>query len=359
VTLPIEELQLMRFLPVFLDLTSGTVALIGTASAALVKLRLLRSAGANVRWYVDNFAVAAQALADGESSRIEIVFADPLEDDFAEFIAVVAAPQGEPLDGKIAARARAKNVPVNVVDRPDLSTFIFPAIVDRGEVVAAIGTGGASPVLARRLRERIEALLPARIGGLAALMGRFREAFAERRHCSCSPRRFWEDVVDGPIGAAALAGQWEEAEAALMQAIETTHAPQARCGVIFVVSAGPGDPDLLTLRALQALQGADLVFHDEAVTPEVLDRARREAELICVPEERDTGAAAQEEINRRMLEAAQNGRSVVRLKTGDIHDQATIEIFHKARVQVAVIPGVTVCGSASTTIATPADVIAA
>src|SRR5439155_16673385 len=116
---------------------------------------------------------------------------------------------------QVAARARAKSVPVNVVDRPDLSTFIFPAIVDRGEVVVAIGTGGASPVLARRLRERIEALLPARIGDFAALMGRFRAQFAQNRHPSWSARGFWESVVDGPIGAAVLAGRGREAEAAL------------------------------------------------------------------------------------------------------------------------------------------------
>ncbi len=329
----------MRFLPVFLDLASGTVALVGTGAAALNKLRLLRSAGANVRWYVDNFAVAAQALADGESSRIEIVFADPLQDDFADFIAVVVAA-GEPLDGQIAAQARAKNVPVNVVDRPDLSTFIFPAIVDRGEVVVAVATGGAAPVLARRLRERIEAMLPARIGDLAALMGRFRAQFAQRRHCSCSPRRFWEDVVDGPIGAAALAGQWQEAEATLARAIETTHQPQICSGVVFLVGAGPGDPDLLTLRALHALQGADIVFHDEMVTSEVLDRGRRDAERICVGKRRDAQGIAQEEINRRMLEAAQNGHNVVCLKIGDFQVAEESEFLCERGVQVVVIPGV-------------------
>ena len=351
----------MGFLPVFLDLTSGAVALIGAGVAGVNKLRLLRSAGANVRWYVKNFAVAAQALADEEFSRIEIVFADPLQDDFAEFIAVVTA-QGEPLDAQVAARARAKSVPVNVVDRPDLSTFIFPAIVDRGEVVVAIGTGGASPVLARRLRERIEALLPARIGDLAALMGRFRAQFAQNRHCSCSPRRFWEDVLDGPIGAAALAGRGREAEAALVRAIETTHQPQSRCGVLFLVGAGPGDSDLLTLRALHALQGADIVFYDEMVSPEVLDRARREAERVCVGKRWGAQDARQQEINRRTLEAAQDGHNVVCLRSGDFHDAEEIEFFRQAGVEVIVVPGVTaVLASAVPTTRNPAasNVIAA
>src|SRR5262249_11977377 len=196
----------MRFLPVFLDLSSGTVALVGSGSAALSKLRLLRSAGADVRWYSGDVDVAEDVLlASASAGKLEPSFADPLRADFGEFAAVVVAAGGD-LDERIAARARARNVPVNVVDRADLSTFTFPAVVDRGEVVVAIGTGGASPVLARRLRERIEAVLPARIGELAALMGRFRERFAQTRHSSQSLRPFWEKVVDGPIRSAALPG---------------------------------------------------------------------------------------------------------------------------------------------------------
>jgi uroporphyrin-III C-methyltransferase / precorrin-2 dehydrogenase / sirohydrochlorin ferrochelatase len=181
----------MRFLPVFLDLTSGTVALIGSGEAAVNKLRLLRSAGANVRWYSGSMDVAEEVLlASAPSGRLELSFADPLQTDFSEFVAVVAAAGGS-LDEGVAERARASNIPVNVVDRPDLSTFIVPAVVDRGDVVVAIGTGGASPVLARRLRERIEAILPARIGELAALMNRYRARFAAMRHKTASPRRFW------------------------------------------------------------------------------------------------------------------------------------------------------------------------
>src|ERR1700674_3213424 len=164
----------MRFLPIFLDITSDTVALVGAGPAALNKLRLLRAAGAHVRWYADGDDAAEHVLAAGASAgRLDIVLADPLGANFLEFTIVVAATGG-PLDDAIAARARDHRIPVNVVDRPDLSTFIFPAIIDRGEVVVAIGTGGASPVLARRLLERIEAMLPARIGEPAALLHRYR-----------------------------------------------------------------------------------------------------------------------------------------------------------------------------------------
>src|SRR5258706_6782010 len=172
----------MRFLPLFLDVTAGAVALIGAGPAALNKLRLLRAAGADVRWYSDDIDVAEELLlASGSPGRLELSLSDPLQANFREFRMVVAGT-GTALDDAVAALARAVNVPVNVVDRPELSSFIFPAIIDRGEVVVAIGTGGASPVLARRLRERIEAMLPARIGELATLLRRHRGRLADARH---------------------------------------------------------------------------------------------------------------------------------------------------------------------------------
>src|SRR6266511_3810622 len=258
----------MNHFPVFLDLNRGGVVLAGSGEPALNKLRLLGAAGARVRWYVGVADVAQARAFAADHGRIDIETADPRSADLSDVVAIVSAA-GRPLDDAIAARARAQRIPVNVVDRPELSTFIVPAIVDRGEVVVAIGTGGAAPVLARRLRERIEALLPARIGDLAALMGRYRGQFAKARHASQSLRHFWERVVDGPIGAAALAGRWREAELALVRAIEGTRHPQRDHGIVYLVGAGPGDPDLLTLRALQALQGADVIFYDELVTPQI------------------------------------------------------------------------------------------
>ena len=333
------------FSPLFLDLSSATVAVIGGGAAARAKLRLLRSAGAQVRWYPGDVDVAEEVLLlSAPPGRLEVALSDPLAADFSDFVAVVAAAGGA-LDEQVAARARASNVIINVVDRPELSTFIVPAVIDRGEVVVAIGTGGASPVLARRLRERIEALLPARIGALAALMGRYREHFARTRHASTSLRRFWERVVDGPIGAAALAGRWREAERALERAIEATRHPRKVSGTVFLVGAGPGDPDLLTLRALQALQGADIVFYDELVTPEILDRARRDAERVFVGKRRGQPGIGQDHINEQLLEAARKGLNVVRLKGGDpfIFGRGGEELEHlrAAGIEVVVVPGIT------------------
>jgi uroporphyrin-III C-methyltransferase/precorrin-2 dehydrogenase/sirohydrochlorin ferrochelatase len=332
----------MRFLPVFLDLAQGAVGLAGSGSAALSKLRLLRSAGARVRWFTESRgAIEADLAADLSSGRVEVSTADPQQANFSGLIAVVSA-LGDERDDAIAAQARRQRVPVNVVDRSDLSTFIFPAIVDRGEVVVAIGTGGAAPVLARRLRERIEALLPARIGDLAALMGRFRAAAAQKQRGADSLRRFWERVVDGPIGAAALAGRWYDAETALARASERPDDAQGS-GAVFLVGAGPGDPDLLTLRALHALQSADVVFYDETVSAEILDRARRDAERVFVGKHARSPGVGQEAINRRLAAAARQGRNAVHLKGGDpfrFARGAEIGDLRQAGITVVVVPGV-------------------
>ena len=231
----------MRFLPLFFDTAAGVVVVVGSGEPALGKLRLLRAAGAHVRWFSGNADVAEEVATLPGRGLIEVSVGDPSSAALHDIVAIVSAA-GDPIDAQIAARARAQRIPVNVVDRPDLSTFIFPAIVDRGEVVVAIGTGGASPVLARRLRELIEALLPARIGDLADLIGRHRGAFAALPR-ALSPRRFWQNVIAGPIAEAVLAGRSAEAEARLVAAIE---ANGARTGgghggneTVFLVGAGP------------------------------------------------------------------------------------------------------------------------
>lgn len=328
----------MRFLPLFFDLRDRPVALVGAGAAARNKLRLLRSAGGHVRWFV----LGAHVPHDVDASRLEIRFTEPCEAGLAGCAAVVSAT-GDARDDAIAALARRHNVPVNVVDRPDLSTFIFPAIVDRGDVVVAIGTGGAAPVLARRLREGIEALLPTRIGDLAALMRRFRNAVAQAR--LTSPRRFWERVVDGAIGRAALAGRWHDAEAALARAVAHPECAQAQRGTVFLVGAGPGDADLLTLRALQVLQGADVVFYDDLVGDDILDRARRDAERVFVGKRKGRPGVGQDAVNLMLAEAARAGRNVVRLKGGDPfifgRGGEELEYLRDAGVEVVVVPGVT------------------
>src|SRR3954452_15933996 len=241
----------MRFLPIFLDLRSGPVVLVGGGELARAKLRLLMSAGANVRWYATDGAGDGGGIDAAGAARIEHAQGDPLTDDLAGVVAILCAGAGE-LGPAMSARAKAVGLPVNVMDDLAHSTFIFPAIVDRGDVVVAVGTGGASPVVARRVRERIEAMLPARIGDLASFIGRFRKTIHGRIAEFPLRRRFWERIVDGPIGALVLSGRNDEAEAALKKiddpsAFAGRQAGRAE-GRVTLVGAGPGDPDLLTIK---------------------------------------------------------------------------------------------------------------
>src|SRR6202045_2177936 len=311
----------MRFLPVFLDLQSGPVLLVGAGDLARAKLRLLTAAGARVSWYATDRDHDLSGVDAADAARIELVEGDPLTADLTGVIAGLGAGAGG-IGPAISARAKALGVPVNVMDDLSHSSFIFPAIVDRGDVVVAVGTGGASPVVARRVRERIEAVLPARIGDLASFIGRWRKQVHGLIPEFTLRRRFWERVVDGPIGALVLAGRADEAEIALKDIGDASafagSLPSGEAeGRVTLVGAGPGDPDLLTIKALRALQDADVIFYDELVAEEVLDRARRDAPRIPVGRRVGKPGIGQDAINKLMIEAAKSGQRAVRLKGGD------------------------------------------
>jgi uroporphyrin-III C-methyltransferase/precorrin-2 dehydrogenase/sirohydrochlorin ferrochelatase len=339
----------MRFLPVFLDLQTGPVLLVGAGDLARAKLRLLAAAGASIRWFATDGNHDVSGLDATDAARIELATGDPLSADLRGVIAILCAGAGD-VGSAMSARAKAVGLPVNVMDDLKHSTFIFPAIVDRGDVVVAVGTGGASPVVARRVRERIEAALPARIGDLAGFIGRWRKQIHGRIPEFPLRRRFWERVVDGPIGALVLAGRGSEAEAALKEianpsAFAGAHVPGEVEGRVTLVGAGPGDPDLLTIKALRALQDADVVFYDELVSPEILDRARRDASRVPVGRRVGKPGIGQDAINRLLIEAARSGQRVVRLKGGDPfvfgRGGEEIEAMREAGVAYAVVPGIT------------------
>lgn len=339
----------MRLLPVFLDLQAGFVLLVGAGDPARAKLRLLVAAGARIRWYATDGNHDVSGLEAVAAARIEFANGDPLTADLADVIAVLCAGAGD-VGSAVSVRARAVGLPVNVMDDLAHSTFIFPAIVDRGDVVVAIGTGGLSPVVARRMRERIEAVLPARIGDLASFIGRWRKTIH-----NCIPeillrRRFWERVIDGPIGALVLAGRSDEAEAALKEIPDASAFAGALVsgqaeGRVTLVGAGPGDPDLLTIKALRVLQDADIIFYDELVSSEVLDRARRDAVRISVGRRVGKPGIGQDAINKLLIDAARSGQRVVRLKGGDPfvfgRGGEEIEALRQADIACSVVPGIT------------------
>jgi len=338
----------MRFLPVFLDLQSGPIILVGAGELVRAKLRLLLAAGAQIRWYATDGQRAIDGLIASDLARIEHAEGDPLIADLKGVIAILCAGAGD-VGPAMSARAKAVGLPINVMDDLVHSTFIFPAIVDRGDVVVAIGTGGASPVVARRVRERIEAVLPARIGDLASFIGRWRKTMHGRIAEFPLRRRFWERIVDGPIGALVLAGRSGEAD----EALESIADPSAFAGApsvgevvghVTLVGAGPGDPDLLTVKALRALQDADVIFYDELVTSEILDRVRRDAARVPVGRRVGKPGVGQDAINRLMIEAAQSGQRVVRLKGGDPfifgRGGEEVEALRQAGVAYSIIPGI-------------------
>jgi uroporphyrin-III C-methyltransferase/precorrin-2 dehydrogenase/sirohydrochlorin ferrochelatase len=335
----------MRFLPVFLDLQAGPVVLVGQGELAQAKLRLLLAADARVRWFATDGRHDVSGFDAASAERIAHAAGDPLTADLSNVIAVVCAGAGE-TGHAMAERARAAGIPVNVMDEVAHSTFIFPAIVDRGDVVVAVGTGGTSPVVARRVRERIEALLPARIGDLAGFIGRWREAIKTQLPEMPLRRLFWERVIDGPIGADVLAGRVEQADQALASISDPAFfARSIGSGFVTLVGAGPGDPDLLTVKALRALQDADVVFYDDLVSSEILDRARRDAALVPVGRRVGKPGIGQDAIHRLLIDAAQSGKRAVRLKGGDpfIFGRGGEEIaaLRAAGVAYSVIPGIT------------------
>jgi len=341
----------MRFLPVFLDLRTGPVVLVGNGELARAKLRLLSAAGARVRWYLTHEAESPEPASLTPSSDIEIASRDPLTDSLDGVIAVLCAGAGD-VGVAVAARARAAGIPVNVMDDLEHSTFIFPAIVDRGDVVVAVGTSGSSPVVARRIREKIEALLPARIGDLAGFIGRWRKTIHRRITQQPLRRRFWERIVDGPIGELVLAGKTDAAEAALTRIDDAaTFAGESDPGFVTLVGAGPGDPDLLTIKALRALQDADVVFYDELVSPEILDRIRRDTPRIAVGRRVGRPGIGQDAINALLIEAAKSGQRAVRLKGGDPlvfgRGGEEVEALRAAGIPYSIVPGITAAVGAS------------
>jgi len=333
----------VNYLPIFLDLRAKPVVVVGGGAAALGKVRLLRAAGAAVTLVAPRVCAGLADVAQrGEIGQRARGF---VAGDLAGCAAAIAASGRPELDARVAEAAQARNLPVNVVDRPELCSFIVPAIVDRDPLIVAVSSGGAAPVLARRVRARIEALLPARLGRLARFAESFRAALRVGLPTAAARRQFWERFFDGPVAAAVLAGREPEARERMLALVNRRDAARAPDGRVAIVGAGPGDPDLLTLRALGLLQDADVVVYDRLVAPEVLAYARRDAARVYVGKAKGSHARSQAEINDLLVEEARAGKRVVRLKGGDpfVFGRGGEELEHLTRHGIAaeVVPGIT------------------
>ena len=258
---------------------------------------------------------------------------------------VIVATSRRALNRWIAKLSESRNIPVNVVDDREASRFIVPAIIDRDPVLVAISTGGASPVLARRLRERLEALIPQRIGPLAAWLESLRAKIRRKLRGTDARRRFFETIVDGAAARRFIEGDVQGAARIAHQLLTTSAAAPPAAGEVALVGAGPGDPELLTLKALRALQDADVILYDRLVSAAVLDLARRDAERICVGKAPGRLGCTQEEINALLIELAGQGKRVVRLKGGDPfvfgRGGEELQALAAAQINFSVVPGIT------------------
>jgi len=333
----------MQYLPVSWRVDGQWVLLVGGGEIALRKARLLARAGARLRVVAPEIEPALAELVDQTGGeRLASVF-EAAQLDGVQL--ALAATDSDSVNCAVSEAAQARGIPVNVVDNPSLCTFIFPAIVDRDPLLVSISSGGAAPVLARWLRSRIESWLPARWGELASLMGSRRKALAEKLPAVSARRLFWEKVLDGPVVEQSLAGRSQEAGALLDKAIEQADAATLSEGEVYLVGAGPGDPDLLTFRALRLLQKADVVLYDRLVSPGVLELARRDAELVYVGKKRSEHVIPQNEINELLVQYARQGKKVCRLKGGDpfIFGRGGEEIERVVAegIRFQVVPGIT------------------
>ncbi len=328
------------FLPVALDIRNQTCLVVGGTDQAARKAELLIKAGAQVSLVAAQDSPASQELGS-QVNRL----GDSYKDEFLNKVALVVAATGDVSQNElIAKQCKDKVLPVNVVEHPELSNFIFPSIIDRHPILVSVSSSGGAPVLTRLLRNRLEATIPHGVGRLASLAARFRdEVKAKLKHIN-QRRRFWETTLEGAVADLVYAGREAKAEEMLKAALDASESLSAQ-GEVYLVGAGPGDPDLLTFRALRLMRQADVVLFDRLVSPQILDLVRRDAKRINVGKARSNHTVPQGEINQLLVTLAQQGNRVLRLKGGDpfIFGRGGEEIdqLAEAGVPFQVVPGIT------------------
>ncbi|MEQ4530340.1 MAG: siroheme synthase CysG [Mixta sp.] len=336
----------MDYLPIFADLKAKPVLVVGGGDVAARKIELLRRAGAQVQIAARELCAELQSLAD--SQQVEWLAPHFEEQQLDSVYLVIAATDDSALNAQVFTAANQRRLLANVVDDQPKCSFIFPSIVDRSPLVVAISSSGTAPVLARMLREKLEALLPANLGQMAQVAGEWREKVKQRFSKMSDRRRFWERAFNGLFASQMAAGNVQGAKQTLDAELtaETHHQ-----GEIILVGAGPGDAGLLTLRALQVMQQADVVLYDHLVSDEILDLVRRDADRLCVGKRAGAHSVAQEETNRLLVSLAAQGKRVVRLKGGDPfifgRGGEELQAAQEAGIPFQVVPGVTAASGAT------------
>ncbi len=338
----------MESLPIFMRIKGARCIVVGGGEVATRKVSMLLKADAAVEVIAPELCepLKVQFLA-GDIDYIQSTFE---VSQLNGAVLVIAATDDEDVNTEVSNAAKAQNIPVNVVDSPALCTFTMPSIVDRSPVVIAISSNGAAPVLARLIRAKLETMIPASYGRLAYLAREFRDAVKAKFSDTQSRRIFWEKTFQGPIAELMFSGQERAAKIALADSIKSGDST-AQHGEVYLVGGGPGDPDLLTFRALRLMQQCDVCVYDKLVSKEVMELVRRDAELINVGKARDKHTLPQEEINLLLVTLAKEGKRVLRLKGGDPfifgRGGEEIETLMENGVPFQVVPGITAANGVS------------
>jgi len=338
----------MQALPIFFNINKRLCVVIGGGDVATRKVTMLLKAHAAIQLISPEICHELQAMVDAQ--KIQFTQASYHPDYLNGACMVIAATDDEAVNEAVSRDAQALNIPVNVVDAPALCTFTMGSIIDRSPVVIAISSEGNAPVLARYVRSKIETMLPAAYGRIAGIAGEFRDKVKAKFATTQERRRFWEDAFQGPLVERVLAGQEQAARELLQNLIDDKNIVSNK-GEVFLVGGGPGDPDLLTFRALRLMQQCDVCVYDKLVSPEVMELVRRDAELIYVGKARDQHTMPQEEINALLAKLALQGKRVLRLKGGDPfifgRGGEEIETLMQHGVPFQVVPGITAANGVS------------
>jgi uroporphyrin-III C-methyltransferase/precorrin-2 dehydrogenase/sirohydrochlorin ferrochelatase len=332
----------MNFLPIFYNITDKPCLVVGGGAIAARKAELLLRAGGRVRVIAPMIGERVLEMADNQALEYEQrEFRDA---DLNDVVCAIAATDDKDVNANISQQAQARGIPVNVVDNPGLCSFIMPSMIDRNPVQIAISTGGVSPVLARMLRSKLESCIPGAYGELARLADDQREAVKQSLPDVETRRRFWETILDGQVAELVFAGRLDDARAQFEHELENFNADTIK-GEVYLVGAGPGDPDLITFKALRLMQQADVVVYDRLVSQPILDMVRRDAEKIYAGKAKSDHAIPQENINQLLVRLAKEGKRVLRLKGGDpfIFGRGGEEIAEliDENVEFQVVPGIT------------------
>lgn len=341
----------MDYLPINLNIRQQRCLVVGGGEVAVRKAGLLLRAGAYLRVVAPDISdEMLKLLADHEHSQVHVRNFMPSDMDHVAL--VVAATDHRLVNEELSQLARLHHIPVNVVDQPDLCSFVLPSIVDRSPITIAVSSAGSSPILARTLRAKIETMIPTAYGRLASLVGSMRDSVKAKFATPQERRAFWEHVLDGgAVAELVFAGREQEARSLLENLLGSGEKVASKVGEVYLVGAGPGDPDLLTFRALRLMQQADVVLYDRLVSAPILELVRREAERVYVGKARSNHAVPQEEINEMLVRLAKEGKRVCRLKGGDPfifgRGGEEIERLKEEGIPFQVVPGITAASGCS------------